>query len=192
MQRKVISVLRNMNRTTTVVVALIAPAGYRQWYMQYQNNVHWHGEAVLAAVTPLLYRGFRGCRGFGGCGGCGGFGGGFAAPQLSRLSTMAAVALASVEEENSSMVVASAGRRILGDGSHKHVIQTIHQTNDCTGNGQDQKYGSDRGNQTEKDKPVICLNTAVNNAGHGFGRDSGSETAATWHRLVTRQLKHRL
>ncbi len=43
---------------------------------------------------------------------------------------------------------------------HKQIIQTIHQVNNCTGNGED---------QNQKGKQTICLNTAVNNAGHSFG-----------------------
>ena len=40
------------------------------------------------------------------------------------------------------------------------------------GNQQDQNqqaWGSDHQDQNQKDKHVLCLNTAVNNAGHGFG-----------------------
>jgi len=113
-----------MNRTTTVVVALIAAAGLSTmvYVVPEQRALAWGGGF-----------GFGGC-GFG-CGGCGfGCGGGF-----------------------------------FGDGFHKHVIQTIHQVNKCTGNSEDQKYGSDHEDQNQKDKQVECLNTAVNNAGRGFG-----------------------
>ena len=38
------------------------------------------------------------------------------------------------------------------------------------GNGDDQKaWGSDQQDQNQKDKQVVCLNTAVNNAGRGLG-----------------------
>jgi hypothetical protein len=54
---------------------------------------------------------------------------------------------------------------------HKHIIQTISQTNNCRG-GDDQKaYGSDHEDENQKDKQVVCLNTATNTAGHGFGAD---------------------
>ena len=52
---------------------------------------------------------------------------------------------------------------------HKVVIQTIHQVNNCTGNGEDQKYGSDQQQQDQKGKQVVCLNTTVNSAGRSFG-----------------------
>ena len=53
---------------------------------------------------------------------------------------------------------------------HKVIIQTIHQVNNCTGDGKEQKaWGSDQQDQNQKDKQTICLNTAVNNAGHSFG-----------------------
>ena len=52
---------------------------------------------------------------------------------------------------------------------HKTIIQTINQVNNCTGNGEDQKYGSDQQDQNQKDKQTVCLNTAVNNAGRGLG-----------------------
>lgn len=49
---------------------------------------------------------------------------------------------------------------------------TISQTKDCTRNGDDQKaYGSDHQDQNQKDKKVVCLNTAVNNAGRGFNNN---------------------
>jgi hypothetical protein len=52
---------------------------------------------------------------------------------------------------------------------HKTIIQTINQVNNCTGNGEEQKYGSDHQDENQKDKQTICLNTAVNNAGRGLG-----------------------
>jgi hypothetical protein len=62
---------------------------------------------------------------------------------------------------------------------HKTIIQTIHQVNNCTGNGEEQKYGSDHQDDNQKDKQTICLNTAVNNAGRGFGANGlGSQDLA--------------
>ena len=115
-----------MNRTTTVVVALIAAAGLSM--MAY----------AVPAQRALAWGGFGGC-GFG-CGGCGfGCGGGFFGDPF-------------------------------GFPIHKHIIQTIHQVNNCTGNGDGQKwYGSDHQDQKQKDKQTVCLNTAVNNAGRGLG-----------------------
>jgi hypothetical protein len=91
---------------------------------------------------------FGGCGfGFGGCGGCGdGCGGGFFV--------------------------------------HKTIIQTIHQVNNCTdkethvtpppppcekkctGDDQNPTYNED---QNQKEKQVVCVNTATNTARHGFG-----------------------
>ncbi|MFZ0513360.1 MAG: hypothetical protein WAM14_17265 [Candidatus Nitrosopolaris sp.] len=113
-----------MNRTTTVVVALIAAAclSTMVYAVPEQRALAWGG---------------------GGCGfgfGCGGF---------------------------------------FGGGFHKQVIQTIQQTNDCNGNGE---YGSYHEDQNQKDKQVVCLNTAANSAGHDFGglgsRGSLGEVAA--------------
>ncbi len=52
---------------------------------------------------------------------------------------------------------------------HKTIIQTVHQVNNCTGNGEEKwlQGGNEDHNQNNK---VVCLNTAVNNAAHGgFG-----------------------
>jgi hypothetical protein len=54
---------------------------------------------------------------------------------------------------------------------HKTIIQAINQVNNCTGNGEDQKYGSDQQDQNQKDKQTVCLNTAVNNAGRGLSEN---------------------
>ncbi len=134
-----------MNRTTTVIVALIAAAGLSTmaYTVPEQRALAWGG-----------FGGFGGC-GFGfGCGGCGfgGFGGcgGF-----------------------------------FGDGFHKHVIQTINQVNNCTnkethvtppppppcekkctGDDQNPTYNED---QNQKEKQVVCVNTATNTARSGFG-----------------------
>src|SRR5215472_12255918 len=127
-----------MNRTTTVVVALIAAAGLSTmaYTVPEQRAFAWGGFGGFG--------GFGGCGGWGGCGGCGGgffdgcgfgCGGGFFV--------------------------------------HKHIIQTIHQVNNCT-SGQEEKkqkdnWSGDDENQKQKDKQVVCLNTAVNSAGRGFG-----------------------
>jgi hypothetical protein len=121
-----------MNRTTTVVVALIAAAGLSTmvYAVPEQRALAWFGG------------GFGG-----GCGGWGGCGGGFF------------------------------GGCGFGCGGpffvHKTIIQTIHQVNNCTGGeeqktplGNDQKDGEDH---NQKDNRVVCLNTAVNNAGRGLG-----------------------
>jgi hypothetical protein len=127
-----------MNRTTTVVVALIAAAGL----------------STMAYTVPeqraLAWGGFGGFGGFGGCGfGCGGgfFGGcGF-----------------------------GCGGPIF---VHKVIIQTIHQVNNCTSEEKEKKqaYGDDNqksynGEDHNQNQKVVCLNTAVNNAGRGFGAD---------------------
>jgi len=141
-----------MNRTTTVVVALIAAAGLSTmaYTVPEQRALAWGG-----------FGGFGGCGfGFGGCGGCGfGFGG-----------------------------CGGCGVGICGGGFfdgcgfgcgggffvHKHIIQTIHQTNDCTSNGDDHKaYGNDE-DKNQKDNKVVCLNTATNTARGGFGGGFGS------------------
>ena len=125
-----------MNRTTTVVVALIAAAGLSTmaYTIPEQRALAWGG-----------FGGFGGC-GFG-CGGWGGCGGGF---------------------------FDGCG---FGCGGgffvHKHIIQTIHQVNNCT-SGQEEKkqkdnWSGDNENQKQQDKQVVCLNTAVNSAGRGFG-----------------------
>ena len=128
------SVLRNMNRTTSVIVALITAASLSTmvYAVPEQRALAWGGIG-----------GFGGCGfGFGGCGfGWGGCGGGF---------------------------FDGCG---FGCGGgffvHKHIIQTISQTNNCHG-GDDQKaWGLN--DQNQKDKRVVCLNTAVNSAGRGFG-----------------------
>src|SRR5215831_3014922 len=114
-----------MNRTTTVVVALIAAAGLSTmaYTVPAQRALAWGG-----------FGGFGGC-GFG-CGGCGfGCGGG-------------------------------------GFFVHKHIIQTISQTNNCHG-GDDQKAWGNDGDKNQRDKQVVCLNTATNNARGGFGSGFG-------------------
>ena len=42
--------------------------------------------------------------------------------------------------------------------------------NNCTGQDEDHKaYGDDKQVQNQKDKRVVCLNTAVNRVGRGLG-----------------------
>jgi uncharacterized membrane protein len=130
-----------MNRTTTVVVALIAAAGL---------------STMVYAVPAQRALAWGGGPGFGGCGfGCGGCGFGCGGPFFGGCGF-------------------GCGGGFFGDPFgfpiHKVVIQTIHQVNNCTGNDhQDQKYGSDHQEQNQKDKQAVCLNTAVNSAGRGFG-----------------------
>jgi hypothetical protein len=130
-----------MNRTTTVVVALIAAAGLSTmvYAVPEQRALAWGG-------------GFGGC-GFGGCGfgGCGfGFGGcgGFLGDPFG--------------------CGFGCGGGFFGDGFHKHIIQTIHQVNTCTGDDQ-QSWNKDNQDQNQKDKNTVCTNSAVNTARHGFG-----------------------
>jgi hypothetical protein len=123
-----------MNRTTTVIAALIAAAGLstmvyavpgtaQQAFAWGHRVVHHNSYQSYPVPYPVPYPVFGGCGS-----GCGG-----------------------------------------GFFVHKVVIQTIHQVNNCTGNGEDQKYGSDQQQQDQKGKQVVCLNTAVNSAGRGFG-----------------------
>jgi hypothetical protein len=54
------------------------------------------------------------------------------------------------------------------------VIQTIHQVNNCTGHD-DERKGNNYEDQKQKDKQVVCLNTAVNSAGRGFGANGDGQ-----------------
>jgi hypothetical protein len=124
-----------MNRTTTVVVALIAAAGLSTmvYAVPEQRALAWFGG----------FGGFGGCGGWGGCGfgwgGCGfgwgGCGGGFFV--------------------------------------HKTIIQTINQVNHCTGDGQDQNGQALAMQGQGQQGKVVCLNTATNTAGNGFGEGGG-------------------
>ena len=116
------------------------------------------GLSTMVYAVPeqraLAWGGFGGFDGFGGCGfGCGG---GFF--------------------DGCGFGFGCGG---CGDGCgggffiHKHIIQTIHQTNDCTGNGGDQKEWGNGQDQNNKDKQVVCVNTATNTARHGFGGFDG-------------------
>jgi len=146
-----------MNRTTTVVVALIAAAGLSTmvYAVPEQRALAWGGFGGGFGGCGFGCGGgfFGGCGGFGGFGGCGGCGFG-------------------------------CGGGFFGDPFgfpiHKTIIQTIHQVNNCTANGGDQKYGSDQQEQNQKDKQVICLNTAVNSAGRGFGANGVGSDNLGW------------
>jgi len=131
-----------MNRTTTVIAALIAAAGLST--MVY----------AVPEQRAMAWGGIGGCGGFGGCGfGCGGWGGcggGF---------------------------FGGCGLGCGGFFVHKHIIQTIDQVNNCTNKEThvtppptppkcDNKCGDDQNptynqDQNQKDKRVVCLNTAV-------------------------------
>jgi hypothetical protein len=104
-----------------------------------------------------------GCGGFGGgcgggCGGFGGCGGGFFGGGGCGFGC---------------------GGGFFGDPFgfpiFKHIIQTTSQVNTCHGNEQQQhddtqqKQADQGADQNQKDKQTVCLNTAVNTAGHGFG-----------------------
>lgn len=125
-----------MNRTTTVVVALIAAAGLSTmvYAVPEQRALAWGG-------------GFGGFGGFGGCGfGFGGCGGGFFDPGCG---------------------FGCGG--LFGNGFHKHIVQTIHQVNNCTGNDDQKPWNKDNENHNQKDKQTVCTNSAVNTARHGIG-----------------------
>jgi hypothetical protein len=117
-----------MNRTTTVIVALIAAAGL---------------STMVYAVPEQRALAWGGGFGFGGFGGCGGW--------------------------------------FFGLPIFKHIIQTTNQVNTCHGYGGEdnaQWSGGDHGDENQKDKQTVCLNTAVNTVGHDFGgvgSDLGSD-----------------
>jgi hypothetical protein len=134
-----------MNRTTTIVVALIAAAGLSTmaYAVPAQRALAWGGGFFGGCG------GWGGCGGFGSCGfGWGGCGGGFF------------------------------GGCGFGCGGgffvHKTIIQTINQVNHCTGGGEDQngRALAMDGQQGQQGK-VVCLNTATNTAGNGFGEGGG-------------------
>ncbi len=134
-----------MNRTTTVIVALIAAAGLST--MVY----------AVPEQRALAWGGFGGFGGFGGCGfGCGG---GFFDPCGFGFGCGGCGF--------------GCGGGFFGDGFHKNIIQTIHQVNNCSSGDEDHKtYGNDE-DQKQKDKQVVCVNTATNTARHGFGGFGG-------------------
>jgi hypothetical protein len=131
-----------MNRTTTVVVALIAAAGLSTMVcaVPEQRALAWGG-----------FGGFGGCGfGCGGCGfGCGGefFGDGF----HNRI-------IQTIHQVNN----------CTGNDPQPYKENDQQPCNkDCTGN--DQNQNKDNEDQNQKDKQTVCLNTAVNTARHGFG-----------------------
>jgi hypothetical protein len=134
-----------MNRTTTVVVALIAAAGLSTmvYAVPEQRALAWGGFGGFGGCgfgcggCGFGCGGgfFDGCGGFGGCGGCGfGCGGGF-----------------------------------FGDGFHKTIIQTIHQVNNCSSSDDEDHKGYGNDNRDQNNRQVVCVNTATNTARHGFG-----------------------
>src|SRR5262249_43343078 len=130
-----------MNRTTTMIVALIAAAGLSTmvYAVPEQRAMAWGG-----------FGGFGGC-GFG-CGGCGfGCGGGF------------------FDGCGFGFGCGGCGDGCGGFFVHKTIIQTIHQVNNCTSGEEEKKqaYGDDE-NQKQKENQVVCVNTATNTARHGF------------------------
>ncbi|MFY9871455.1 MAG: hypothetical protein WAK17_17205 [Candidatus Nitrosopolaris sp.] len=197
-----------MNRTTTVVVALIAAAGLST--MAY----------TVPAQRALAWGGFGGF-GFGGCGGCGG---GFfvhkhiiqTISQTNRcINPTAPTPPPPPPPPPPSKVAAKGGNGGSGGaagsggegGQGGKDVGDLTSTNKANidqkanggnsngghagnanggdartqGNGDDQKapwaMTMDGVNQdhNQKDKQVVCLNTAVNNAGHGF-RANGAES----------------
>src|SRR5262245_34891543 len=118
-----------MNRTTTVVVALIAAAGLSTmaYTVPEQRALAWGGFGGFGGFGGCGFGlgcggcgfgcgggFFDGCGGFGGCGGCGfGCGGGFFV--------------------------------------HKTIIQTIHQVNNCSSEDEDHKvWRNDNHDQNNK------------------------------------------
>jgi len=139
----------------TVVVALIAAAGLSTmvYAVPEQRALAWGG-----------FGGFGGCGAFGGCGfGCGGWGG---------CGAFGGCGFGWGGCGGGFFDGCGFG---CGGGFfvHKNVIQTIHQVNNCTGDGEDHKaYGND-GDKNQKDNKVVCLNTATNTARGGFGGGFG-------------------
>jgi hypothetical protein len=132
-----------MNRTTTVIVALIAAAGL----------------STMAYAVPeqraLAWGGFGGCGGCGfGCGGCGfGCGGGFF--------------------DGCGFGFGCGGffgdgfhNRII---QTINQVNTCHGNG--IGDGP-QPYNNDK-QDNQKDKQTTCINTATNTARHGFGGFDG-------------------
>jgi hypothetical protein len=204
--RKVISVLRNMNRTTTVVVALIAAVGL----------------STMAYAVPeqrtLAWGGFGGCGfGFGGCGGFFGF-------HKHIIQTISQTNTCSNRDANTpppppppppSKVAARGGNGGSGGaagsggegGQGWKDVGDVTSTNNANinqaanggnsngghagnanggdarnnGNGHDQKAawavpmdgGINQDHNQGQNNKVVCLNTAVNTARHGFGGFGG-------------------
>jgi hypothetical protein len=82
---------------------------------------------------------------------------------------------------NRSYPFVGCGGGFFGFPIFKHIIQTTSQVNTCHGNGigdDNAQVGRDHGEEKQKDKQTVCLNTAVNTPGHGFGgvgSDLGSD-----------------
>jgi hypothetical protein len=151
-----------MNRTTTVVVALIAATGLSTmvYAVPEQRALAWGGG----------FGGFGGCGfGFGGCGGCGfgfggcgfGFGGcgfGFGGCGGGFFGDGCGF---------------GCGGGFFGDGFHKNIIQTTSQVNTCHGDvGYADTGSSNPGQHTvtpTNGAGEKCVNTEVNTSGNGFG-----------------------
>ena len=189
-----------MNRTTTVIVALIAAAGLSTmaYTIPEQRALAWGG-----------FGGFGGCGfGFGGCGGFFGF-------HKHIIQTISQTNTCSNREAHMpppSEGVARGGNGGSGGaggsggegGQGGKDVGDVTSTNKANinqaanggnsngghagnanggnarnnGNADDQKAawvpmngGADQ-DHNQKDKQVVCLNTAVNTAGHGFGAGS--------------------
>jgi hypothetical protein len=191
-----------MNRTTTVVVALIAAAGLSTmvYAVPEQRALAWGGG----------FGGFGGCGfGFGGCGGFFGFhkhiiqtisqtntcsdpsahtpsptpppdkvaarggigGSGGAAGSGGEggqggVSDITSSSKANINQE------ANGGNSNGGHaGNANGGDARIHDNDDDqqVGGSDQQAVGNDQQDQNQNDNHVVCLNTAVNTAGHGFG-----------------------
>ena len=195
--------MRNMNRTMTVV-ALIAAAGL----------------STMAYTVPEQ-RALAWLGGFGGVGGCGfGFGcGGFFGFHKHIIQTISQTNRCSDPQAGTSPTPppvpppigkevtrggfggsggaggsggeGGKGGKDLGDTTSTSKTDINQKANGGNsnggyagnanggdarmyGNGDNQKtWSSDQQDQNQKDKQVVCLNAAVNNAGHGFGTNGG-------------------
>ena len=191
--------MRNMNRTMTVV-ALIAAAGL----------------STMAYTVPEQ-RALAWLGGFGGVGGCGfGFGcGGFFGFHKHIIQTISQTNRCSDPHAGTSPTPPPIGKEVtrggiggsggaggsggqggqggkdLGDTTSTSKTGINQKANGGNsnggyagnanggdarmyGNGDNQKtWSSDQQDQNQKDKQVVCFNTAVNNAGRGFGTSGG-------------------
>ena len=193
-----------MNRTTTVIIALIAAAGLLT--MVY----------AVPEQRALAWGGFGGCGfGFGGCGGF--FGDGFHKHIIQTISQTNTCSNPSAHTPfpppppqpqppgkigsrggngGSGGAGGSGGEGGQGGTSNSTNMANIDQKANggnsngghagnanggdarTHGNGDDQKAswavpmdGGVNQDHNQKDKQVVCLNTAVNTAGHGFGQN---------------------
>jgi hypothetical protein len=130
-----------MNRTTTVVVALIAAAGL----------------STMAYTVPeqraLAWGGFGGCGDFGGCGGFGGCGFGWGGCGGGFFGGCGF----------------GCGGGFFVHKTIIQTVHQVNNCTGGAGGEQWLQGGNEDHNQNQKDKQTICLNTAVNNAGRGLG-----------------------